>query len=374
MLVHHGSMKYEEAASEAGRIARQKLEAEIENGRLNASRIVERVMTEVPLDNVVVGRALSFDGDEEFRDAGSPGGLLTRFGDYSNTLSKHAAGQMCTKVGMPSRYLSWLSEHERRSWGLPLAAQNFNTIFSNDKGRYLLRSYNDELRGFLSDRYRRRDSRPLMEGFIGACNEVGAIPISGIGSNVKVALKAVLPRVFEPVPNEPMSIGVMWENSDYGAAKHRLWVFITRLWCTNHALMTSGFAQVHLGKKLEDNPMLSERTIELDNRTTISAMQDIIGQTMSPDAVETLCQVVRDANDQKIDAQKAIKSMSRKFSKAEQESIVEKFNTPDVEQLPPGNTVWRFSNAMSWLANETEDPDRKVELMKLAGEVLPDKR
>jgi hypothetical protein len=49
------------------------------------------------------------------------------------------------------------------------------------------------------------------------------------------------------------------------------------------------------------------------------------------------------------------------------------YNSPDTYNLPAGNTTWRLSNAISWIAGKTEDSERKLELMKLAGEVLPAK-
>jgi len=36
-----------------------------------------------------------------------------------------------------------------------------------------------------------------------------------------------------------------------------------------------------------------------------------------------------------------------------------------------GNTTWCLSNAISWVAGQTENAERKLDLMKVAGEVLP---
>ena len=32
--------------------------------------------------------------------------------------------------------------------------------------------------------------------------------------------------------------------------------------------------------------------------------------------------------------------------------------------------MWRLSNAISWVAGETEDAERKLEISKLAGQIL----
>jgi hypothetical protein len=39
--------------------------------------------------------------------------------------------------------------------------------------------------------------------------------------------------------------------------------------------------------------------------------------------------------------------------------------------MPAGSTVWRLSNAISWVAGQTKDAERKLDLQKLAGSVLP---
>jgi hypothetical protein len=371
MLFHHSQRDYHEAASEAARAAKGKLMQDIDRGKEFATSLAERVFTEIPVDHVVAGKALKFDGDADSREKGAPDGLLVNYGDVINSLTRHSTSQLCQRAKMPQKYLSWLGESERRNWGLPLAAENLQEIYSHSSDRFLLRSYDNRLRGFLSDRYRRRDSRPLLEGFMDACQQVGALPYDAIGSETRVSMKAVLPMVFEPVDNEVMSIGCMWENSDYGAGKHSLWVFISRLWCTNKAIMTTGFAQIHLGRKLADNPLLSQKTIDLDTQTTISAMHDVVNETMSPDTVDALCSVIKKASEDNIDVGAALERYKKKFTKEESDAVREKFNTPDVVQLPPGNTVWRLSNAVSWLSNETEEPDRKLELMKIAGEMLP---
>jgi hypothetical protein len=374
MLVHHSKQTYKEAASDAARHARQKLMEDIERGKVFASNIIERVQTEVPEDAVVRSRGLRFDGDEDSRRSGEPVGLLVGYEGSLFEATKHSRGQLCQRSGMPRKYLSWLEETERRSWGIRLAANNFREIFQNQSDRFLLRSYGGKLRGFLSDRYKRRDSRPLLDGFIEACNQVGALPYDGIGSDTRVSMKAVLPRVFEPIDNEVLSIGCMWENSDYGAARNRLWVFVSRLWCTNKAIMTTGFSQVHLGSRLPDNPMISQKTVDMDTKVTISAMKDVIGITMSPDTVEVLCEVIREAGEKQIDPTIELERFKKRFSAKEFGEVKDRFNTPDVVQLPPGNTAWRMSNAVSWLANDTSDSDRKLELMKISGEMLTTKK
>jgi hypothetical protein len=62
--------------------------------------------------------------------------------------------------------------------------------------------------------------------------------------------------------------------------------------------------------------------------------------------------------------------LKSRTNKGEAAAIVEKFDSADVVELPPGQTVWRLSNAISWLAKNTEDDRRRLELERLAGEVM----
>jgi hypothetical protein len=62
--------------------------------------------------------------------------------------------------------------------------------------------------------------------------------------------------------------------------------------------------------------------------------------------------------------------LRKSLTKGEVEQVTTAFNSPDVENLPPGNTDWRLSNALSWVAGQTQDAERKLDFMKLAGAVI----
>jgi hypothetical protein len=62
--------------------------------------------------------------------------------------------------------------------------------------------------------------------------------------------------------------------------------------------------------------------------------------------------------------------IKKNLGKDEGKLAATKFASADVEMLPPGQTKWRWSNALSWLANETQDERRKLELQDFAGSVL----
>ena len=70
------------------------------------------------------------------------------------------------------------------------------------------------MRGWLSDRYRRLDSRPFFEALAEEAVRAGAVPVDGVVTETRVALKLVLPEILEPIPGEFLVIGGEWSNSD----------------------------------------------------------------------------------------------------------------------------------------------------------------
>src|SRR5207253_856007 len=93
---------------------------------------------------------------------------------------------------------------------------------------------------------------------------------------------------------------------------------------------------------------------------------------LGPEAIEKMVSQVRAANATELDPDKALATLKKNVSKDQEQKIRDKFNSTDVELLPPGNTAWRFSNAISWLAGQVDDADEKLDLQRLAGQVVED--
>ena len=129
--------------------------------------------------------------------------------------------------------------------------------------------------------------------------------------------------------------------------------------------------QVHLGKRLDDSMLYSNRTYELDAKTTVSALRDVIDGKFDADALKRRMEAVRQANDQAVEPQQAKETFRKLLQKGESEAAAQAFESQDTYNLPAGNTNWRLSNAISWIAGQVTDAERKLDLLKIAGEVLP---
>jgi len=365
MLYHHSDKPYAEAASEAAANARTKLGQLIDAGRNRAAAVIEKVQAEVPTDRIIRSSALNF---------ANRGGLEDRLtvqwnGEKPLELHPHVLTQLAERSKLPSRFAEHLTD--QGAWGLGLLAHNFNEILSRQNRRVLVRSVGDQVRGIMSDSFRRLDSRPLLEAFCSAAEKVGALPIEGYALETKIAIKAILPMIFEPVPNEVMAFGLTFGNSDFADGALSIRVFMLRLWCTNYAITDEALRQVHLGGKLPDDVGFSDQTYRLDTARSASMVNDIVLGELSPEKVEAACSMIRTANDQKVAPGEIKTFLERHVTKTEGKQISEAFASADVVNLPAGQTSWRFSNAISWIAGQTGNQDRKLDLMKVAALALP---
>ena len=383
MLTHHSSQDYGTAARAAAGKARAEFERLIENGSKRAAAVFSKVETEQPDDMLVRARAITIAPADAAR-------LVARFGngaDHELGFHRHALQQAAGRLGVPWAYLESLltvpapegapADAPRPTWGAELAAHNLNKLLAEGvphDARYLVRSVRNEARGWLSDRYRRLDSRPIVESFATACQRLGAVPCEGHALDTKIMLKAMLPYVFEPVDHEVMCVGVALENSDFGNGALSLRSFVLRLWCTNTAIADQNVREVHLGARLAEDIEWSDATYNLDTQRMALMVGDVVRGQLGPAKVDKLMDGIRRANEQKIDPKVAIAAIGRDLTKGEVAAVVEKFNSPDVELLPPGNTKWRLSNAISWLAGTQADEERRIELEKVAGSVMTGRR
>lgn len=332
----------------------------------SAQGVVNRVMSEVPVDQIAPARVL----DMEAR----PDGIWYRAGENERRLHRHAVGQMAGRAGIPLKYVDSLSTPEKDgeipAWKGDLLAHTLHEHFHHDPKRYLLRSVGNETRGFLSDKYRRIDCRPVLETLIEASNKVGGIVVDGTASEVRSHLKIVIPKIVEPYPGEFVVWGLSWTNSDFGSGANELNLFVGRVWCWNGMVGEKAVRQIHLGRRLGDDIAYSRRTLELDTKLSVSAVKDTVKHYLSEEKMSGFLGAIASAHEATIDGKAAEASLAKRTTKATAKEVVEKFNSADVVDLPAGNSEWRWANAISLVARDSKEADKKIDLERLAGEYL----
>lgn len=370
MLYHHCNRAYDVAASEAAEDAKVKMKRLIATGRQSGQAMIQHVMSKVPQDAIVKAKAMNFEG--------AAGGLAVKAGDERWTLHGHALRQLAERAGVPAKYLADLSTSQD-VWQRDLAAHMLREHYHHDDDRYLVRAVDGEIRGFLSDTYRRLDTRPILASFIEACQALELVCVEGTVTDTRVAIKAVLPLIFEPVPYEVMLFGVQLKNSDFGAGRLELTPFLLRLWCTNKACLENALAQIHLGKRLPENIRFAEETYQADTQAQALAVRDVMTSVLSPEAIEETQALIIAANEQGVDWRGVSRRLESMLGKAGVEKVRDVYaNDRDVDHLPTAAAggkegelnLWRLTNAISWVSNSIEDGDQRMDLERLAGEML----
>jgi hypothetical protein len=211
----------------------------------------------------------------------------------------------------------------------------------------------------------------MLDTFMGLMKQYGARPVDGFALQTKERVRAILPMIFEPYPGEYLAFGAQFGNSNYGDGAFEYSQISMRAWCTNFAISEDILHKIHLGAKLPDNLVFSQRTIDLNTQAVQSALKDVAHLALGAPAINGYLAMVRKANEEKVEPAQINTWVKKNLNKDEGDRVKEVFSSADVEKLPPGQTSWRFSNAVSWLANEVEDEHRKLELQELAGTLLP---
>jgi hypothetical protein len=358
----HGTEYSILAPEERENRAKAKLQERIQRGQRAALGALQRVEREVPQDMLVRARAVQVDGNEVFRMRAAGDDGYPMFHD-------HALGQIAERLGFPRKYLGDLRGSD---WGRALVARNMNELAGHaaEDERFLVRTVDGVVRGVLGRSYRTDDSRPALEGIMEVAREVGAVVADGYAGDTRCSFKILRAEPIEVFPGEWAVFGIDYRTSDYGHGAREAMGFIERLLCLNGASVTTNYRKVHIGGHL-DEATFSDRTKKLNAAAAKSAMRDTARALLGTEAIGKLITSVRAANATELDADKALASIRKTVTKAEEKAIVEKYNSPDVELLPPGNTAWRFSNAISWLAGQVDDADRKLDLQQLAGSFVP---
>jgi hypothetical protein len=341
----------------------------INRGTNRASFVIDKIMSEVPVDYVVPARSLHFSGDSG-KVSVSGGSALEPRG-----IHRHALRQMAEVAGMP---LAWADrilglsddsdiEGDVDPYGAKLLAHSLNEIYKHSDSRHLMRCVGD-VRGFLSDRYRRIDSRPIMERLFTAMQNVGLRPYDGYALDTKVEVQAIIPKIYSPYPGELVAFGLTFRSSDYGDGALDVRGFTIRPACANGMIRESMLRQVHLGGRLSEDLQLSTRTYNLDTETMASATFDVVNNAFSDAKIEREMLAIRSSQEKELDPKRATERLRKVLSKGEAEQAIALFASADIVTMPPGQTEYRMSNALSWLANNTKDERRKIEIQEIAGD------
>lgn len=345
-------------------LAIQRLEHELVSGGQSAADTIRHVQENVPEDFILPATSFHWSGVEKLMLRPTPNAP-------ERPITGYALGQAAARVGFPGGYARDVIQ-ERGAIGVNVVAQALNTLYqTSDPHNLLLRSVLGRWHAVLSDKFRRIDSRPMVDAFIGAALRAGARPIEGIVTDTRISIKVVLPEIIVLSTGDLIVLGEQFENSDFGAGKYRQSAYVTRIICWNGMIGTELFSKAHLGGRLSEDFEFSTRTYELDTRAFASATNDLVKGVLGPAGRERTIAAIEKSLTEKIDVDSAMAHMKKGLSKKELALVTEALQSVDEAVMPMGPpSPYRMANALGWVAQHAEDGDRKLEIQKMAGEWL----
>ena len=303
------------------------------------------------------------------------GSLRMDMPDGQFTLHDNAIGQLADRMGIPQRYLRGLASGE--PWAKQLAATLLNEHSGwTQRSRVLVRTVGKQVRGVLSDSYRRLNSVEILTAFVQEAADQGAVISDAYMNDTKIWAETILPTplTVPTAKNGDVVIfaGARFSTSDYGDGAVDMRAFLLNGACLNGMVRESVMKQVHLGSKLPDNLQLSQQTYELDTKTTVSAVRDLTKGLFSKDNLMKKAIEIQGASAMEVDFEHELKRLTRDGGLLKQEGKeVEKIlmrNDPE-DGVQGGATLWKLTQAITAHARELS-PERSRELHELSGQLL----
>lgn len=303
------------------------------------------------------------------------GSLRMDMPDGQFSLHDNAIGQLADRMGIPQRYLRGLASGE--PWAKQLAATLLNEHSGwTQRSRVLVRTVGTQVRGVLSDSYRRLNSVEILTAFVQEAAQQGAVISDAYMNDTKIWAETILPTPLTvPTANNGDVVifaGARFSTSDYGNGAVDMRAFLLNGACLNGMVRESVMKQVHLGSKLPDNLQLSQQTYELDTKTTVSAVRDLTKGLFSKDNLMKKAIEIQGASEINVDFEHELKRLTRDGGLLKQEGKeVEKIlmrNDPE-DGVQGGATLWKLTQAITAHARELS-PERSRELHELSGQLL----
>lgn len=301
--------------------------------------------------------------------------LMMNLPDGQFTMHDNAVYQMADRMGIPSRYLRSLAKGE--PWAILLAAHLLNQHSEwTQRSRVLVRTVGGQVRGVLSDSYRRLNSVEILTAFVQEAAGQGAVISDAYMNDTKVWAETILPTpiTVPTAKNGDVIIfaGARFSTSDYGDGAVDMRAFLLNGACLNGMVRESVMKQVHLGSKLPDNLALSDETYRLDTQTTVSAVKDLTKGLFSRDNLMQRAIEIQGASEIEVDFNHELKRLTKdggllKTEGKEVEKILMR-NNPD-DGVQGGATLWKLTQAITAHARELT-PERSRELHEISGSLL----
>lgn len=309
--------------------------------------------------------AMEFMGHE-----GAQGPHL-RLGDNGGSLplGPVAHDQLGSWLGIPRPYYQRMLAEDPR-----LLTENVNTWLPRQEGRRLVRTLDGRARAILSNAYRPLDNLPVMHAVLEGAKSHQLIVQSCEITERRLYLQLVSPALEAEVKvGQPVQAGLLVTNSEVGLGMVKLELLLYILRCTNGMIVGEGLKRRHVGRRLagDDGVPIDYQldTLMADQKAFQLQIRDNIAGLLTDERFNAVVDRMKGAVAREIPAaavKPAVENVTRRFNLTTTEGDSALANIIAGGDL----NAWGLSNAVTRIANRTEDYERGIELERIGGQII----
>lgn len=216
----------------------------------------------------------------------------------------------------------------------------------------------------------------LYAAFLNAAKNTGAIVTAGYKDDTRDWIEILKPEIIHvdtPRNGEiAVVMGAMQGHSDFGDGALTLKQFLLNVICLNGLVGRQILREIHLGRQIEQEITLSEKTVILDSELKASIITDSMNSLFSKEDYKFHVERILEVSSTIVkDVDERIKVLSKVgVSKEEQKALALILMNGNVDDGVQGDmTLWKFAQGISALAR-TPGQRRSVELMEVSGNII----
>lgn len=287
------------------------------------------------------------------------------------TISDIAHQQVASRLQIPYRYYQKMQSDYPR-----LLDENVNSWFAKNGERRMVRVLDNQVRAFLSDRYRRLDNLELCAAVLPVIHEMRSVEIVSCDvTDRHLYLKVINKKLKAEISlGDVVQAGFVISNSEVGLGSLKVEPLIYRLICKNGLIMKD-FSQkrYHVGKQVAgDNDaayeIYSDATLEQDDKAFFMKVQDTVRCAVDETNFQMGVDRMRQAMNVPIHANpvKAVEELADRFQ------ITQNERGDVLRQLFMGNDNSRYGliNAVTAASKLACSYERATDLERIGGALL----
>lgn len=279
-----------------------------------------------------------------------------------------AHNQIAQRLEIPKRFYDRMLEKHP-----DVLSNTINALFQREPERRMIRTLDDHVRAFLSDRYRPLDNDELAEVVFPVLSELEVEILSCEITERRLYIKFATARLEREVrAGDVIRAGGVLSNSEVGLGSLRIDDLDYRLVCLNGMIREVVSKSSHVGRSngfegIDATEFFKDETREADDRALMLKLRDTVKGMFNPERFEARINQYREASEDKIEQPiETVQVLQKRLAltDGQRDSIL--------THLLQGNDLsrWGLANAVTRASQDAPDYDQATELEKLGGRVV----